>query len=263
MSPIESPRPSPAVRCESVTKYFGAVCALSDVTLGLYPDEVTCLVGENGAGKSTLVKILTGIHQPDAGRLWIGDQLQNHLTPQRARAAGVEAVFQDLALCNNLDAATNIVLGQEPIRFRVGPLRFVDRRASLEIATRITADIGVKLDNLTTPVRRLSGGQRQAVAIARAMVRGHRLLIFDEPTAALSPRQKQLTLDLVRRVADQGVAVVMITHNLDDIFAVGDRVVVVRLGRINMDRRVADVTRQDVVTSMMVAVGPGEQGAAA
>jgi ABC-type sugar transport system ATPase subunit len=251
MSVIEAQLSHPVVRCENVTKYFGAIRALNDVSLGLHGGEVTCLVGENGAGKSTLVKILTGIHQPDAGKLWIGRDLQNHLTPQRAREAGVEAVFQDLALCNNLDAVENIVLGQEPLRFRLGPLRLIDRRESLAIATQITADIGVKLDNLTTAVRRLSGGQRQAVAIARAMVRGHKLLIFDEPTAALSLRQKLLTLDLVRRVAEQKVAVLMITHNLDDIFAVGDRVIVVRLGRVNMDERVADVTHQDVISHMV------------
>ena len=251
MAALDAPRADPVVRCENVTKYFGAVRALRDVSLGLHGGEVACLVGENGAGKSTLVKILTGIHQPDTGKLWIDGQLQNHLTPQRARAAGVEAVFQDLALCNNLDAVANIVLGQEPLTFRLGPLRLVDRRESLAIATRIIDDIGVKLDNLTTPVRRLSGGQRQGVAIARAMVRGHKLLLFDEPTAALSLRQKLSTLDLIRRVAQQRVAVVMITHNLDDIFSIGDRVIVVRLGRVTMDERVPDVTQQDVITHMV------------
>jgi ABC-type sugar transport system ATPase subunit len=244
-------RADPVVRCANVTKYFGAVRALNDVSLSLHRGEVACIVGENGAGKSTLVKILTGIHQPDAGELWIDGDLQNNLTPQRARSAGVEVVFQDLALCNNLDAVANIALGQEPVSFKFGPLRLVDRRASLAIATRIIDDIGVKLDDLTTPVRRLSGGQRQGVAIARAMVRGHKLLIFDEPTAALSLRQKLSTLDLIRRVAEQGVAVVMITHNLDDIFAIGDRVIVVRLGRVTMDERVPDVTQQNVIAHMV------------
>ena len=251
---------NPVIRCEKVTKYFGAVRALYDVSLGLDAGEVACLVGENGAGKSTLVKILTGVQKPDSGKLWIGEHLQNHLTPQRAREAGVEAVFQDLALCNNLDAVSNILLGQEPLKFRLGPLRLIDRRASLAVATRITADIGVKLDDLTTAVRRLSGGQRQAVAIARAMVRGHKLLIFDEPTAALSVRQKLLTLDLIRRVAEQRVAVLMITHTLDDVFAIGDRAIVLRLGRINMDARVKDIRQEDIVTHMVGSATSGPSG---
>jgi ABC-type sugar transport system ATPase subunit len=142
------------------------------------------------------------------------------------------------------------MLGQEPIKFRLGPLRFIDRRAAIEATRACIADVGIELDDLNTPVHRLSGGQRQAVAIARATVRGHRLIIFDEPTAALGVRQTKTTLDLVRRVSQQGVAVVMISHNLDDVFAVADRIFALRLGRVTLDTDVNSTTREEVVACM-------------
>ena len=172
------------------------------------------------------------------------------LTRQAARQHGIEAVYQDLALCDTLGAVANVMLGQEPIRFRLGPLRFIDWKAAAEGATRKIKEIGIDLDDPTTPVRRLSGGQRQAVAIARATVRGHRMVIFDEPTAALGVRQTKTTLELVRRVTDQGVAVVMISHNLDDVFAVADRIVALRLGRLTLDTRLDDTSREEVVACM-------------
>ncbi len=150
------------------------------------------------------------------------------------------------------------MLGQEPIRFRVGPLRFIDRRAATQTAIRKINEIGIELDDPTIPVRRLSGGQRQAIAIARATVRGHRMVIFDEPTAALGVRQTKTTLELVRRVADQGVAVVMISHSLEDVFAVADRIVALRLGKVTLNARLEDTSRVEVV-ACMTGISPEER----
>ncbi|HEY1822590.1 MAG TPA: ATP-binding cassette domain-containing protein [Trebonia sp.] len=238
------------VRCAGVSKYFGGVQALRDVSLEFRAGEILCLLGDNGAGKSTLVKILSGVYQPDEGELWFEDERVENLTPRRAQDHGVQAVHQNLALCDTLGAAANVMLGQEPVKFRIGPLRFIDRSAEAGGADRCIAEIGVTLKDLNHPVKQLSGGQRQAVAIARATVRGHRLIILDEPTAALGVRQTRSTLDLVRRVAARDVAVVMVSHNMEDVFAVADRIVVMRLGTVVLDRPARTTTREEVVEHM-------------
>jgi ABC-type sugar transport system ATPase subunit len=246
---------TPPVRCVDVTKFYAGVQALDSVSVDLHAGECVCLVGDNGAGKSTLVKILSGIMTPDGGEVQI-DGRPVTLTRQAARQHGIEAVYQDLALCDTLGAVENVMLGQEPIRFKLGPLKFIDWKAATQGATAKIKEIGIELDDPTTPVRRLSGGQRQAIAIARATVRGHRMVIFDEPTAALGVRQTKTTLELVRRVADHGVAVVMISHNLDDVFTVADRIVALRLGRVTLDVRIADTSREEVV-ACMTGISPG------
>jgi ABC-type sugar transport system ATPase subunit len=240
---------TPPVRCVGITKFYAGVQALDDVSLDLIAGECVCLVGDNGAGKSTLVKILSGIMSPDHGQVLIDDE-PVRLTRQSARRYGIEAVYQDLALCDPLGAVANVMLGQEPIRFRLGPLRFIDRRAAAESAIRRIREIGIELEDPTVPVRRLSGGQRQAIAIARATVRGHRMVIFDEPTAALGVRQTKTTLELVRRVADQGVAVVMVSHSLDDVFDVADRIVALRLGKTTLNAKLSTTSREEVVACM-------------
>src|SRR5262245_48725192 len=197
----------PVVRCFEITKWFGGVQALRGVTLDVYPGQVLGLVGDNGAGKSTIVKIFSGIHSPDSGELWIGDEKVKDLTPHSARAYGIETVYQDLALCDNLDPSANVTLGQEPVKFRLGPIKFIDRKRAFSLTRERLAVVGAHLPNMHGTVRRLSGGQRQAIAIARATVRAHRMVMFDEPTAALGIAQRRTTLDLVRAVADQGVAV--------------------------------------------------------
>jgi ABC-type sugar transport system ATPase subunit len=240
----------PVVRCVGITKYFGGVRALDSVSLELIPGEIVGIVGDNGAGKSTLVQILSGIHQPDKGSIWLDDMEVQNLNPNRARSFGIETVYQQLFLCDNLGAAANVMLGQEPVRFRFGPLRFIDEKRSIEEARKHISELGITLGDLTTPVRRLSGGQRQSIAIARATVNAHRLIQFDEPTAALGIRQTHATLELLRRVASQGVAVVVISHNLDDIFSVSHRIVVLRLGRITLDTKVSLVSREQVIACM-------------
>jgi ABC-type sugar transport system ATPase subunit len=235
------------VRCVEITKWFGGAQALRAISLDVHPGKVLGLVGDNGAGKSTLVKILSGIHQPDGGEIWLGDEQVSHLTPHSAREHGIETVYQDLALCENLDAVGNVVLGQEPLLFGIGPIKFVDRRAAARIARKRLEVVGARLPDLDSSVRRLSGGQRQAVAIARATMRAHRMIMFDEPTAALGIYQTRATLELIRGVADQGVAVIVVSHNMDDVFAVADRIVVLRLGEVVLDTPIEATSRQEVM----------------
>jgi simple sugar transport system ATP-binding protein len=230
--------------------WFGGVQALRGVTLDIFPGEVLGLVGDNGAGKSTLVKILSGLHQPDSGELWIGGEQIRGLTPHGARALGIETVYQDLALCDNLDAAANVTLGQEPVRFRIGPFAAVDKKRALALTKERLTIVGARLPDLHASVRRLSGGQRQAIALARATVTAHRMIMFDEPTAALGLAQRRTTLELVRGVADQGVAVIVISHNLEDVFAVSDRIVGLRLGEITLDAPIAETTHEEVMACM-------------
>jgi ABC-type sugar transport system ATPase subunit len=238
------------VRCAGITKYFGGVRAVNNVSLDFKPGEIVALVGDNGAGKSTLVKIFSGIHHPDEGSIWLGDTEVKHLTPARARQFGIETVYQNLSLCDNLGAAANVMLGQEPIRLRIGPFKFVDTHKSIAEARRRLSELGSTMEDMITPVRRFSGGQRQAIAIARATVNAHRLIQFDEPTAALGIRQTHATLDLIQRVAAQGVAVIVISHNLDDVFAVAHRVVAMRLGSVTLDALLSKTSREQVVACM-------------
>jgi ABC-type sugar transport system ATPase subunit len=240
----------PVVRLVDVTKWFGGVQALRGITLDVYPGQVLGLVGDNGAGKSTLVKVLSGLHHPDSGELWIGDSEIRGLTTLGARGLGIETVYQDLALCDNLDASANVTLGQEPIRFRIGPFAVVDKKASLRLTKERLSVVGARLPDLHASVRRLSGGQRQAIAIARATVRAHRMIMFDEPTAALGLAQRRTTLELIRGVADQGVAVIVISHNLEDVFKVSDRIVGLRLGEITLDTPIAETTHEEVMACM-------------
>jgi ABC-type sugar transport system ATPase subunit len=244
------PDAQPVVRAVGVTKYFGGVRALESVSLDLIPGEVVALVGDNGAGKSTLVKILSGIYQPDAGSIWLGDTEVRQLDPGRAREFGIETVYQQLFLCDNLGAAANVMLGREPARVRFGPLCFIDNRRSVNEARKHIAELGIELDDMVGPVRRLSGGQRQAIAIARSTVSAHRLIQFDEPTAALGVRQTRATLDLIQRVAARRVAVIVVSHNLDDVFAVAHRIVALRLGRVSLNTPVNQTTREQVVACM-------------
>jgi len=235
------------VRACGISKYFGGVRALDNVSLNLFPAEIVGIVGDNGAGKSTFVKVLSGIHQPDQGTWWLSDCKVHHLTPRRAREAGIQTVYQQLLLCDNLGAAANVMLGQEPVRFRAGPFRWIDHAQSVAIASRYISELGITLDDMVAPVRRLSGGQRQAIAIARATSNAQRLILFDEPTAALGIRQTHATLNVIQRVAAQGIAVLVISHNLDDVFAICQRIVVFRHGRIVFDAPIAQCSRERVV----------------
>jgi ABC-type sugar transport system ATPase subunit len=240
----------PVVECRDVKKTFGGVRALQGVSISLYPGEISALVGDNGAGKSTLVKILGGTYTPDSGNIIIDHSVLTHLTPALASRHGIEVVYQDLALCDNLTAAANIVLGREPVRLDFLGMRFLDGRRAKALGRDQIARLGAQLPDWDMPVRQLSGGQRQALAIARAMISGHRLIVLDEPTAALGVRQTRATLELVRSISRQNVGVMIIMHNLDQIFEVSDRIIVLRHGSVCLNQKKADTSKEEVVAHM-------------
>ena len=234
-----------------VSKYFGGVRALHDVDLTLGRGEVVALIGDNGAGKSTLVKVISGVEHPDAGELRV-DGAPVHLdTPRAAAGHGIYTVHQDLALCDNLDAVRNLFLGQEIVGSRWTGSQLRRHRMESE-ARRVLDSLSVKIRSLGTPVGRLSGGQRQGIAICRALISDPRLVLLDEPTAALGVSQRAEVLELIGRLRDQGRGVLVISHDLKDVQQVADRVVVMRLGA-----KVAEFTRDQYTSSELVAAMTG------
>jgi len=226
-----------------VVKNFGAVQALGGVDLDIPPGRVTALVGDNGAGKSTLIKTIAGIHQPDGGELvWEGEPVRLH-SPRDASNLGIATVYQDLALCDNLDIVENMFLGRELVRSRL-----LDD-AHMELRARGTlADLSVvTVKSIRQPVGTLSGGQRQAVAVARAVLWDAKLVVMDEPTAALGVSQTAMVLDLITTLRDRGIAVLVISHNLNDVFAVADRLAVLHLGRMAAQGPLSDFDTQSAV----------------
>jgi D-xylose transport system ATP-binding protein len=222
---------TPFLALRDVHKRYGSVTALRGIDLEVYSGEVLALVGDNGAGKSTLIKTIAGVIRADEGAFLLEGKRVSLGTPHAATAHGIATVYQDLALCENLDVVANLFLGSELARRPlVGPLRRL-REAEMERIARTTlASLAIDLPSLRRPVAALSGGQRQAVAVARALLWGSKLVILDEPTAALAVTQTELVLELVRRLAAQGQAVVLIDHSLPEVFAVADRICVLRLG---------------------------------
>lgn len=234
----------PVLALNQVSKHFGAIQALTGVSLALHAGEVVGLMGDNGAGKSTLVKIIAGNFPPSSGTLTMQGRAVHFHKPSDARAQGIEIVYQDLALCDNLSAAENVFLGRELMR-GAGPLRWIDYRAMRQRAGELFAE----LKSETRPrdlVRRMSGGQRQAVAIARTRLSDPRIVLMDEPTAAISVRQVAEVLALIRRLREHGIAVVLISHRMPDVFAVADRVVVLRRGEKVADKPVAASSPEEV-----------------
>ena len=229
---------------DNVSKHFGAIHALNDISLSLERGEVVGLMGDNGAGKSTLVKIIAGNFRPSHGTLRMeGAELVMH-KPVEARRHGIEIVHQDLALCDNLTAAANVFLGRE-LRKGAGPIKILDYPSMFRRAGQIFAE----LKSETRPrdlVRQMSGGQRQAVAIARTRLSDPKIVLMDEPTAAISVRQVAEVLNLIRRLRDQGIAIVLISHRMPDVFAVADRVVVLRRGRKVADKPIASSSPEEV-----------------
>jgi D-xylose transport system ATP-binding protein len=215
----------------NVRKRFGAHDALKDVSLTVAKNEVVALLGDNGAGKSTMVKCLAGIHRPDSGELLVdGESVELH-SPSQARHLGISAVFQDLAMFDNLSVAENFFAGVELRRPRwLGPAALLNKNEMIEQATEILKRLEVRVPNLNSPVGLLSGGQRQAVAVAKGVAFGKRLVILDEPTAALGLRERENVLRMVKRLPEQGVSVLLISHNLEEVIAVADRCVVLRQG---------------------------------
>ncbi|WP_330179308.1 ATP-binding cassette domain-containing protein [Nocardia sp. NBC_01503] len=247
----------PLLQITGLNKSFGPVHVLHDVDLTVPAGEVTALVGDNGAGKTTLVKCVAGIHPSDSGEVKFRGETVHLHGPKDAAALGIEVVYQDLALADNLDIVANMFLGRER-----GKPWLLDE-ASMEEAARSTlASLGVRtVKSVRTPVASLSGGQRQTVAIAKAVLWNSNLVLLDEPTAALGVAQTRQVLDLVRRLAEQGLGVVLISHNLADVFEVADRIAVLYLGRMVAQVRTADVTHSQVV-ELITAGRSGDLGLA-
>ncbi|WP_157246056.1 ATP-binding cassette domain-containing protein [Nonomuraea typhae] len=245
----------PLLEVRGVDKSFGPVQVLHDVAFSAYAGEVTALVGDNGAGKSTLVKCVGGIHPIDAGQIFSDGREVQISGPRDAGELGIEIVYQDLALCDNLDIVQNMFLGRER---RSGLV--LDEDTMEEMAARTLSGLSVRtVKSIRQQVSSLSGGQRQTVAIAKAVLWNSRVVILDEPTAALGVAQTAQVLELVRRLADQGLAVVLISHNMNDVFAVSDRIAALYLGRMAAQVRTADVTHAQVV-ELITAGRSGELG---
>lgn len=227
-----------------VGKSFGAIRALSDVNFSVAPGEVVGLMGDNGAGKSTVVKLIAGNFPPSEGEIAVGGKVCHFHKPVEARAEGIEVVYQDLALADNLTAAQNVFLGRE-VRKGVWPLRILDKQAMINRAAELFAE----LKSETRPrdlVKKMSGGQRQAVAIARTRLSNAKLVLMDEPTAAISVRQVAEVLELIRRLKAQGVSVMLISHRMPDVFAVCDRIIVLRRGSKVADKQTAHTSPEEV-----------------
>ena len=220
-------QPQSLLALRGVTKRFGAVQALDDVWLDINTGEVVALVGDNGAGKSTLVKIVSGIYSPDRAAVWFDGQPVTLGSPGAAANLGIATVYQDLALCDNLDVVANLWLGREEL----GAVRLLDETDMEQEASKVLKRLAVRIPSVRTQVASLSGGQRQSVAIARSMLGEPKVVLLDEPTAALGVAQTAQVLALVKRLKDQGLGVMMISHNLADVFRVADRIAVLRLGR--------------------------------
>ncbi len=223
----QPPAGEPRLRLQGINKSFGAVRALTNVDFEVYAGEVVGLVGDNGAGKSTLIKTISGVGPPDSGEIFLEGQPVKITGPQVATRLGIETVYQDLALCDNLDVVSNLFLGRE----EYSPIRTLSEIHMERRTLQVLRTLDVKIPSVRTPVATLSGGQRQSVAVAKSLLRNAKVVLLDEPTAALGVAQTRQVLHLIRRLRDQGLAVVVISHNLADVFEVVDRVVVLRLGR--------------------------------
>jgi D-xylose transport system ATP-binding protein len=246
---------------DGVSKKFGPVQALDRVDFEVHGGEVVGLVGDNGAGKSTLVKTIAGIHSPDAGRIRFEGREVSITRPQDATALGIATVYQDLALCDNLDVVANLFLGHEEISPGPGEISRQLDEARMEHQTgKLLSGLSVTIPSLRSEVGTLSGGQRQQVAVARSLLGEPKVVLLDEPTAALGVAQTAQVLDLIRRLRERGLGVVVISHNLVDVFAVADRIFVLRLGRAAGDYPVESTTEEHVV-SAITGAGEGENKA--
>jgi len=246
---------TPLVEVQGLSKHFGGITAVDRVDCSLQEGEVVGLLGHNGAGKSTLIKVLAGVYPADEGRIAIRGVEQRFESPLEARIAGIETIHQTLALAENLDAPANVFLGRELLT----PWRTLDTDRMEHEALQVISRLNPNFRDMKKPVRAMSGGQRQTVAIARALYFNARILIMDEPCAALGPAETQMVLDTIRRLKAQGIGIFLICHDMADVFAVCDRVTVMKNGAVVDTARVADITEQDVLA--MIILGERRGGA--
>lgn len=237
----------PILECINVSKFFGGLTALDNVSLSIYPGEVVALLGDNGAGKSTLIKCISGVYKPDRGDIIFNGRPIGEATPSEVREAGIETIYQDLALAENLDVGANVFLGKEKIRRMFGFLPVTDDKYMQSEAAKVLERLDIHIPSLAQKLVRLSGGQRQAVAIARALYWDARLVIMDEPTAALGVPEQRKVLALVRSLSEQGIPVIIISHTMQDVMEVADRMVVLLRGR-----KVANIAREEATVDLIV-----------
>ncbi|MFT2817640.1 ATP-binding cassette domain-containing protein [Leifsonia sp. A12D58] len=242
--PAAIPRGELVLSLRGIDKNFGAVQALSAIDFDIYSGEVVAIVGDNGAGKSTLVKILAGVHPPDGGEIHTGEKQVTIANPAESGALGIATVYQDLALCDNLDVVANLFLGHEVHGATLNEVEMEQRSWSL------LRQLSAKIPSVRIAVASLSGGQRQTVAIARSLIGDPKIVILDEPTAALGVAQTAEVLNLIERLRERGLGVVLISHNMADVQAVADRIVVLRLGRNNGEFKVADVSYEEIIAAI-------------
>ena len=251
------PLSEPLLALKGYSKSFGAVDALKEVDLDVRPGEVVGLVGDNGAGKSTLIKAIAGVQPADEGSTLFEGQAVTLDSPQAATGLGIATVYQDLALCENLDVVGNLFLGKEVSN---GSPFVLDETAMEHKAEELLASLGVTtIRSVRTEVERLSGGQRQAIAIARSLLGEPKMVLLDEPTAALGVVQTRHILELIQRLRDRGLGVIVISHNLADVFQVADRVTVLRLGRIAGDFKIGDSSHEEIVAAITGAEFGGQE----
>lgn len=244
---------SPVLQARDLQKHFGGLIAVDHVSLEIRSGEVVGLLGDNGAGKSTLIKLISGVYRPDGGQIIFNDEEVSFSSPMEARNRGIETIYQDLALCENLDAVSNIFLGRERVRRRLGLLRELDDGYMLVETRKILDQLDIRIPDPLKPIRLLSGGQRQAVAIARAIYWNARLMIMDEPTAALGVVEQQKVLQLVHTLREHRVPVILISHNMQDVFAVADRAIVMRHGKKAGEVLIEDTNSNEIVGLMVGA----------
>lgn len=247
----ESNQAAPLLEIRNLSKNFGAVQALTDFSMIVRPGEVVALAGDNGAGKTTLIKAISGVYRPSSGDILLKGQPVQFSTPQEARDQGIETIYQDLALADNLSIGANIFLGREPMTKAWGFLPVLDRKKMAEAARQTMALLDFHVSRMNAPVSNFSGGQRQAVAIGRAVYWNAQILIMDEPTAALGVPEQRKVISLIHQLKAQGRGVIFISHNLQDIFAVSDRIVVLRRGVQAGERRISETSHDEVVKLMV------------
>ena len=250
--------PEPILQARGLVKKYGQVVALNGADFELYPGEILAIIGDNGAGKSTLIKALSGALQPDEGEISLGGERINFRSPRDAQRAGIETVYQDLAVAPALDIASNVFLGRETRRRGLlgWPLRLLDKRGMRREAARHFEELGIGIQSMGEPVENLSGGQRQGVAVARAATWARKLVIMDEPTAALGVKETGQVIDLIKRVRDRGLPVILISHDMPHVFELADRIHIMRLGK-----RAAVVTPQSHTMQEAVAIMTGATAA--
>ena len=251
MSISINPLSERVIQVEHISKSYGRVKAVDDVSLGVSPGEVVGLLGDNGAGKSTLIKVISGVHAPEAGKLFFEGKEVFVNSPMDALSMGIETIYQDLALAENLNVSSNIFLGREPEKKVLGIIKVLDYNHMMKESRKVLERLQIEIPSLRNRIKMLSGGQRQAVAISRSIYWNARFLIMDEPTAALGIAEQKKVLDLVGRLRSHGIGILIISHQMHDVFSVTDRLIIMRRGK-KVAERITKETNPDEVVSLIV-----------